>query len=101
MSVRLAAAGAADDGGGLAGAAVKEMPREHRVLGAGVAELHVPELDVAARGRIDDRRLGVVTEMLGVEHLLDALGRRRGPRHHDEHEGRHEHRDQDLHDVRS
>ena len=96
----LAAAGAADDRGDLAGPRDQVDAAQHRLLGAGVAELDVAQLQVAVpveRGAPGS--VGGTTLDVGVEHLLDALGADLGPRHHHEHEGRHHDRHQDLHQV--
>jgi len=66
---RLAAAGAADDGGRLTGRGTERDPAEARV-----AEFHVVELDVPARCGDRGRLVGVVERRLGVEDLLDPLG---------------------------
>ena len=66
---------------------------EHRLLGAGVAELDVAELDEPGRGDVRAGSLRVDDRRLRVQHLLDALGRDGGARHHHEHDGRHEHRE--------
>ncbi len=72
---------------------------QHRLLGPRVAELHVAELDrPAAGGGLGG--VGVGHRGDDVQDRADALGRCRGPRHHDEHHRRHHHRHQDLDDVR-
>ena len=96
---RLAAAGAADDGGGLARPRREGDAAQHRLLGAGVAELHVAELDEAGLGHVLGRPLRVDDARLDVQHLHDALRRDGGARHHHEHERRHEHREQDHEHV--
>ena len=72
---------------------------EHRVLGARVVEADVVELERAVLAdvayRVDRRDDAPV----GVEHLLDAVGRHRGARDHRDHERGHHDRHQDLHEV--
>src|SRR5665648_583286 len=96
----LAAAGAADDSRHLARTGREADAAEHRVFGARIAELDVLELDAAASGNVGGGRRRVDDRRVRLQHLLDALRRRRRARHHDEHDGRHEHGHQDLHDVR-
>ena len=62
------------------GAVEKEMSREHRVLGAGVVEADVAELERAGRGDLTDRVGRRHDARVGVEHLLDAVGRHRRAR---------------------
>ena len=97
----LAAAGASDDGRGLAGPRLERDGVQHRVLGAGIAEADIAELDQS--GPLDDRegdRFGRIGDgRLRLEDLLDPAGGHGGPRHQDEHEHRGQDREQDLHQV--
>ncbi len=75
---------------------------QHGRVGAGVAELHAPQLQqppsaIARRGRDGHQRRYDTGP--GVQHLLDALGAHLGPRHHHEHEGGHHHGRQNLHQI--
>ena len=82
------------------GAVANEMSHSTGMLGARVVEADVAELE---RAVLDDVALGVRGRddaRVGVEHLLDAVGRDRRARDHRDHEGRHHDRHQDLHQVR-
>ena len=96
---RLAGAGGADHRDGLARLGAEGDVVQHRLVGAGVGERHVVELERAAHSGRRDRVVGRPHGRLGVEHLDDPVGAHRGARHHHQHEGRHHHRHQDLHQV--
>ena len=98
---RLAAAGAADDRGRLAGTgAERDVPKDG-FLGAGIAELEAAEDDLAAAGRIAraDRLLRIADHRLRVEHLADPPRRDDAARDQDEHEDRGQDGEQDLGEV--
>ena len=101
ISVDLPDPGAADDRRRLARGGAERQLAQDGILGAGVAELHVPELDDAALagiGRADglDR---VMDRRLGLEHLVDAPGGDRTARDQDEHEDRGQDGEHDLQQV--
>jgi len=96
---RLAAPGTADDGDRLARLDAEVDAGEHRLLGVRVAELDVTELDAADERHVAHGVRGVDDGRLGVQHLLDALGRGGGAGHHHEQDGRHDDREEDLDDV--
>ena len=75
---------------------------EHRLLGAGIAELDVAELDDAelrAVRRRDHGQLRVVDRRLGLEDLADPTRRDRRPGHEDEQEDSGQRSEQDLQQV--
>ena len=96
---RLAGAGAADDRGRLPGLDPERHVAQHGVLGAGVAEADVAELEGAVLGHLGDRVGRRPDRRLGVEHLDDPLGGDAGARDHRHHERHHHDGHQDLDEV--
>jgi hypothetical protein len=95
----LAAAGAADDRGRPARRDVERDVVQDRVLGAGIAELDVPERHRARRRGRGDRLRLVADGRRRPQDLLDPAGRHDAARDHHEHEDGHHHGEQDLHHV--
>ena len=96
----LAGAGRADDRDGLAGLGPERDALEHGVLGAGVGELDIAELDrCRPRGTSPTGFVGARERRLAREHLADALGRHGRARDHDRRERGHEHAAEDQADV--
>ena len=97
---RLARARAADDGGHLSRQRREADVAQGGQLGAVIVEAHVLELHVALAVAVGlARRRRIVDLRFHVQHLVDADRRGLGAGDHDDHEARHEQREENLHRV--